>query len=130
MGPIRWPWTGHRRWHSPPQVAGRSGPYPLGQLHADIDAARTRACGSGPAGRLSGPVGHGEALLCGGNTPTLIRAPRHASIFVWHHLQYLQGRRAVEDRIDATYGGCVVPAARWGRRNVIATPNSVSAAPA
>src|SRR5512139_2372600 len=34
-----------RRGHSPHQVAGRPGPYPLGQLHADIDAARTWACG-------------------------------------------------------------------------------------
>jgi hypothetical protein len=52
-----------------------------------------------PAGRLSGPVGHGEALLCGGNPATLIRACQHASISVRHHLQCLQGRRAFEDRI-------------------------------
>jgi hypothetical protein len=30
MGPVRGPWTGHRRGHSPHQVAGRPGPYPLG----------------------------------------------------------------------------------------------------
>ena len=28
--PLRGPWTGHRRGHSPHQVAGRPGPYPLG----------------------------------------------------------------------------------------------------
>ena len=33
MGPVRGPWAGHRRGHSPHQVAGRPGPYPLGKLH-------------------------------------------------------------------------------------------------
>ena len=28
--PVRGPWTGHRRRHSPHQVRGRPGPYPLG----------------------------------------------------------------------------------------------------
>ena len=51
------------------------------------------------AGRLSGPVGHREALLCGGNPGTLIRARQHASNAVRHHPQYVQGRRAFEDRI-------------------------------
>ena len=44
-------------------------------------------------------VGHGEALLCGGNLGTLIRARQHESISVWHHLQCVQGRRAFEDQI-------------------------------
>ena len=30
MGPVRGPWAGHRRGHSPHQVAGRPGPYPFG----------------------------------------------------------------------------------------------------
>jgi len=42
---IRGRWTGPRRGRSPHQVAGRPGPYPLGEFHADIDAARTWACG-------------------------------------------------------------------------------------
>ena len=42
-GPFEWP--GCRREHSPHQVAGRSGPDPLGQFNADIAAARTRPCG-------------------------------------------------------------------------------------
>src|SRR5688572_30886885 len=45
------------------------------------------------------PVGHGEALLCGGNPATLIRARQYESNAVRHHPQYLQGRRAFEDRI-------------------------------
>jgi hypothetical protein len=52
-----------------------------------------------PAGRLSGPVGHGKALLCGGNLGTLVRACQHKAISVRHHLQYLQCRRAFEDGI-------------------------------
>jgi len=49
------------------------------ELHADIDAAGTWACGWSPAGRLSGPVGHGEALLRRGNLGALIRAVRPGS---------------------------------------------------
>jgi dihydrofolate reductase len=44
-------------------------------------------------------LGHGEALLCGGNPATLIRTRQHESNAVRHHPQYLQGRRAFEDRI-------------------------------
>ena len=44
-GAGREPRTGYRRGHSPHQGAGRVGPYPFGQLHADIDAARTWTCG-------------------------------------------------------------------------------------
>src|SRR6202035_4303073 len=49
MGPVRGPWTGHRRGHSPHQVAGRPEPYPLGLRHAYIDAARTWAYDIGQA---------------------------------------------------------------------------------
>jgi dihydrofolate reductase len=48
---------------------------------------------------LVGPVGHGEALLCEGNPATLVRARQHESNAVRHHPQYLQGRRAFENRI-------------------------------
>ena len=40
-----------------------------------------------------------EALLCGGHPGTLVRARQHESISLRHHLQYVQGRRAFEDRI-------------------------------
>ena len=88
---------------SPHQVAGRPGPYPLGQLHADIDAARTWPCGGSPADRLSGPVGHREAHLCGGNPATLIRTRQHQSNAVRHYPQSLQGGRTFEDSIDAEF---------------------------
>ena len=40
-----------------------------------------------------------KTLLCGGNPATLIRARQQESNAVRHHPQYLQGRRAFEDRI-------------------------------
>ena len=45
------------------------------------------------------PVGRGQTFLCGGNPGTLIRARQHASNAVRRHPQYVQGRRAFEDRI-------------------------------
>jgi hypothetical protein len=61
-------------------------------------------------GRLSGPVGHGEALLRRGNPATLIRARQHESNAVRRHPQSLQGRRAFEDRIvSATPNISVAP---------------------
>jgi hypothetical protein len=57
-----------------------------------------------PAGRdeilaAQGAIGHGEALLCGGNPGTFIRACQHESNADRHPPQCLQGRRAFEDRI-------------------------------
>ena len=51
------------------------------------------------ADRLSGPVGHGETLLCRGNPGTRIRARQHTNNAVRRHPQHVQGRRAFEDRI-------------------------------
>src|SRR6266550_3044031 len=45
LGAVRGHRPGHHLGASPPQVAGRPEPHPLGQLHADIDAARARARG-------------------------------------------------------------------------------------
>ena len=44
-GSVRGPWTRGRRGRSPHQGDGRAGPDPLGQFDADIEAARTLACG-------------------------------------------------------------------------------------
>ena len=54
------------------------------------------------AGCLPGPCyGQGKALLCGGYPGPLVRTGRHESNAFRGHPQYLQGRRAVEDRIVA-----------------------------
>jgi len=48
---------------------------------------------------IPGSAGHWKALRCGANPATLIRARQRESNAVRCHHQYLQGRRAFEDRI-------------------------------
>src|SRR5258708_1513143 len=83
MGSVRGPRTGHRRGRSPHQGDGRSRPDPLGQFDADIDAARTRACGRGLAVRLSNPVGQREAFLFGRDPAKRTRTGQHERCVLW-----------------------------------------------
>lgn len=104
------------RGRPPHQVLRRSGSCPVGQLDADLDAAREQARGRGPADHLPGLIGHGQAVLRGRDPRLFTRTGRRDDDLVWCRLCDLSSSRAADRRLGHTrLGGQRVPSASGQR---------------
>jgi len=82
VGSVRTGGPGFGRRRPSDQVPGRTRSRPLGQFDADPAPARTRARRRNRVPRLSGPAGHGQALLRPWHAGARVRTRRFAGVRV------------------------------------------------